>query len=129
MSETATLPQNVIDAFHLMWNGFPEPVMLTHKSFEVVAVNRACAARGFKPGFHCNKLGTPEQHKGCMAQKCVRSGEAQCKAIQMPDNEAVGFWLPVEGHPDFFLHFGVGTSLNYKTGEAVDIYKNASPQA
>ena len=46
MPESATLPQNVIDAFHLMWNGFPEPVMLTHKSFKVLAINRACAARG-----------------------------------------------------------------------------------
>ena len=40
----------------------------------------------------------------------------------LPDHDAVGFWLPVEGHPDFFIHFGVGTTLNYKTGEAVDMY-------
>ena len=46
MSEPVSLPRTVIDAFHLMWNGFPEPVMLTHKSFEVVAINRACEARG-----------------------------------------------------------------------------------
>ena len=122
MSEPVPLPQGVIDAFHLMWNGFPEPVMLTHKSFQVVAVNRACAARGMEPGFHCNKIGTPEQHKGCLSQKCVRTGEAQYVPIPLPDHEAVGFWLPVEGHPEFFIHFGVGTSLNYKTGEAVNMY-------
>ena len=124
MSESVTLPQNVIDAFHLMWNGFPEPVMLTHKSFKVMAINRACAAHGMEPGFHCNKLGGPERHKGCLAQQCVRSGETQYVPIPLPDREAVGFWLPIEGYPDFFLHLGVGTSLNYKTGETVNIYEN-----
>ena len=122
MSEPVTLPQNVIDAFHLMWNSFPEPVMLTHRSFQVMAINRACEARGMKPGFFCNRLGGPEQHKGCLAQKCVHTGETQYVSIPLPDHEAVGFWLPIEGYPDFYLHFGVGTSLNYKTGEPFDMY-------
>ena len=122
MSEPVTLPQNVIDAFHLMWNSFPEPVMLTHRSFQVMAINRACEARGMKPGFFCNRLGGPEQHNGCLAQKCVRTGETQYVSIPLPDHEAVGFWLPIEGYPDFYLHFGVGTSLNYKTGEPFDMY-------
>ena len=29
--------------------------------------------------------------------------------------------LAVEGHPDFFIHVTVGASLNYKTGEPVNI--------
>ena len=116
------LPQNVIDAFHLMWNGFPEPVTLTHKSFQVMAVNRAAVESGLQPGIFCNKIGKPEMHKGCKAQKCVRDGQSQYLAVQLPDHEAVGFWLAVEGHPDFFIHFTVGASLNYKTGEPVNIY-------
>ena len=122
MSAPVTLPQNVIDAFHLMWNGFPEPVMLTHKSFQVMAVNRAAAERGLQQGIFCNKIGTPEMHKGCRAQKCVREGKSQYLAMQLPDHEAVGFWLSVEGYPEFFIHLSVGASLNYTTGEPVNIY-------
>ena len=30
----------VISAFHLMWDNFPEPVMITQKSREMVAINK-----------------------------------------------------------------------------------------
>ena len=29
----------IIQAFHLMWGNFPEPVMITQKSREMIAVN------------------------------------------------------------------------------------------
>ncbi len=117
MFESVQLPQSVIDAFHLMWDGFPEPVQLNHKSRRIMAVNKAAAAMGLAPNLFCNKLGTPEQHRGCKANQCVATGQAQYVPIQKPGHEAVGFWLPVDGYPEFFIHFGVGVSMNYKTGE------------
>ena len=30
----------IIQAFHLMWGNFPEPVMITQKSREMIAVNK-----------------------------------------------------------------------------------------
>lgn len=35
--------QNVIDAFHMMWDNFPEPVMLIQKSRHIYAVNKKAA--------------------------------------------------------------------------------------
>lgn len=49
--------------------------------------------------------GEPEMHKGCKAQKCVRSGESQYMPVQLPDHKAV------EGSPDFFIHVTVDASL------------------
>ena len=57
MLESVQLPQSVIDAFHLMWDGFPEPVQLNHKSRRIMAVNKAAAAMGLAPNLFCNKLG------------------------------------------------------------------------
>ncbi len=47
----------VIEAFHLMWGGFPEPATLVHKSREVLAVNPACQKIGREKGMNCAKPG------------------------------------------------------------------------
>ena len=41
MSDKPNLPEKVTEAFHLMWGNFPEPVTLVHKSFCVMALNKA----------------------------------------------------------------------------------------
>ena len=119
METAVELPESVISAFHLMWDGFPEPVNIIHKSRKIMAVNRAGQAVGLTPGLFCSRLGSPKDHKGCLANKCVATGEPQYVAIAKETHEAVGFWLPIEGYPEFYIHFGVGTSLNYKTGKKV----------
>ena len=57
--------EEIIRAFHLMWDNFPEAVMITQKSREVVAVNKKAAEFGLKPGIKCSSIGKPENHKGC----------------------------------------------------------------
>ena len=65
----------IIQAFHLMWGNFPEAVMITQKSREIVAVNKVAEKFGLKPGIKCSSIGKPENHKGCQCNKAVDSGE------------------------------------------------------
>lgn len=43
--------QELIEAFHLMWDNFPEPVTLVHKSREVVAGTRQMLITGNQASF------------------------------------------------------------------------------
>ena len=38
--------EEIIRAFHLMWDGFPEPILLIRKSREIVAANKKAEAFG-----------------------------------------------------------------------------------
>ena len=110
------IDSKVIESFHLMYDDFPEPAMLIHKSREMLAVNKACKLLGVAPGMFCNKQGKPEVHKGCLADKALK---AQCAAWMKypapnrPDDSAIAFWLPVNGYPDIYVHFAVGNAKNY----------------
>ena len=42
--------EEIIRAFHLMWDNFPEAVTITQKSREIVAVNKKAAEFGLAPG-------------------------------------------------------------------------------
>ena len=113
-----TLPDSVIAAFHLMWGNFPEPASLVHKSREVMAVNKAHQKLGYlHPGMNCAKQGSPEAHKGCLANKTLKYGQA-AYTIMKPaaGKEIIAYWLPVDGYPDFFIHFCVGNTIDYRGG-------------
>jgi hypothetical protein len=123
MQTSPTLPEHVIEAFHLMWGNFPENVTLVHKSRHVMAINKAADAMGIvKPGMNCAQIGL-EPHKGCLADKALASGEVKYVHIPLPDGEATGFWIPLDGYPEFFLHFNVGLTMDYKTGNARDLFE------
>ena len=118
MQSAPYLPQDVVDAFHLMWGNFPESVSLVHKSRQVMAVNKAMERQGIvKPGMTCAQIGTPEAHKGCLANKALASGEAAFVHMPLPGRDGVGFWIPLDDYPDFFVHFSVGLTIDYKTGQ------------
>ncbi len=121
MQSTPSLPQEVIDAFHLMWGNFPERVSLVHKSRQVMAINKVMEKQGLvKPGMNCAKIGSPEAHKGCRANQALAGGEAAFVHMPLPDRDAVAFWIPLDGHPEFFVHFSVGLTINYKTGQRME---------
>ncbi len=121
METAPSLPQEVLNAFHLMWGNFPEGVSLVHKSKQVMAVNKAMEKMGVvRPGMNCAKVGSPEVHKGCLANKALASGEAAFVPLPLPGRDAVSFWIPLDGYPDFFLHFSVGLRIDYKTGQQIE---------
>lgn len=103
----------IVEAFQLMWGNFPEPVMLVHKSREILAVNKACSQAGGVVGIKCSSIGTPEQHKRCRANQALASQQATYVKSETNGKVVIGYWIPVEGNPDIYVHFGVGTTIDY----------------
>jgi len=50
---TEQIEKSLSEAFHLMYDGLPEPVQLCHKTYRVVAVNPAGETFGRSPGQVC----------------------------------------------------------------------------
>ena len=116
MARSIELDSAVIESFHRMYGHFPEPVTLVHKTRQIVAVNEAGRKAGREPGMICIKQGRPEDHRICKAARAVTEHRAQwVKAPHSldPGREFVAFWLPIDGCPDFYIHFSVGNRLDY----------------
>ena len=105
--------EEIIRAFHLMWDNFPEAVMITQKSREIVAVNKKAAEFGLAPGIRCSSIGKPENHKGCQCNQAVDTGEPQCCTYEGNFGKAYGYWIPIPEKPEWIIHFGVGYAFEY----------------
>ena len=115
MTEQEQIEKNLSEAFHLMYDGLPEPVQLCHKTYRVVAVNPAGAAFGRLPGHICAQ--------GCSSLKAGLCRQAQmrkagvttwCYAEKTEDApRMITFWIPVAGNPDYYVHFGIGVTIDY----------------
>ena len=104
----------IIQAFHLMWGNFPEAVMITQKSREIIAVNKAAEKFGLKPGIKCSSIGKPENHMGCQCNRAVDSGQPVFVTYEGNFGKAYGFWIPIEEKPEWVIHFGVGYAFEYE---------------
>jgi hypothetical protein len=109
------IDSKVIEAFHLMWDHFPEPATLVHKTREVIAVNPACQSIGRVQGMNCAKHGAPEAHRGCLANQALATQESVFKKGKFGEKEIITYWLPIDGYPEYFIHFGVGVTIDYDT--------------
>lgn len=105
--------EEIIRAFHLMWDNFPEAVMITQRSREIVAVNKKAAEFGLAPGIKCSSIGKPENHKGCMCNQAVDTGEPQICSYEGNFGKAYGYWIPISEKPEWVIHFGVGYAFEY----------------
>ena len=105
--------EEIIRAFHLMWDNFPEAVTITQKSREIVAVNKKAAEFGLQPGIKCSTIGKPENHRGCQCDKAVDTGEAQFCTYEGNFGKAYGYWIPIPEKPEWVIHFGVGYAFEY----------------
>ena len=103
----------LIEAFHVMWGNFPEPTTLVHKSRKILAVNKACRALGMEAGMNCAKFGPPESHRGCLANQALRSQQPAYRKVESGGKEIISYWLPVEGWPEIYVHFGIGVLVDY----------------
>ncbi|MDR3154622.1 MAG: hypothetical protein LBW85_10230 [Deltaproteobacteria bacterium] len=122
MKEDIHVDECLLKSFHLMWDHFPECVQLSHKSYQVVAVNPAAGAIGREVGMLCAKHGPTEAHRGCLAQKTLKHQMTTWAAAPPAQPGKVGsvtFWLPIDGYPDFFLHFAVGYVQDYTVPQAL----------
>ena len=105
--------EEIIRAFHLMWDNFPEAVTITQKSREIVAVNKKAAELGLAAGVKCSSIGKPEDHCGCQCNQAVDTGEAQFCTYEGAFGKAYGYWIPIPEKPEWVIHFGVGYAFDY----------------
>jgi hypothetical protein len=117
------IPQSELDAlekaFQLMWGNFPEAVQLTYKNREVIALNKASLKLGRSVGTKCSSRGAPEDHRGCLAGQAMRTQQPVFRKYKDGERGFISYWLPVDGHPDVFIHFAVGKAIDYDTQKSV----------
>ena len=106
--------EELIQAFHVMWNDFPEAVMIIKKDREIIAVNSKAADFGLKPGMKCSSVGSQEQHKGCLCNRAADSKQTVAITYQGPFGKAYGYWIPISERPEWIIHFGVGSTFAYE---------------
>lgn len=106
--------QSVIKAFHLMWDNFPESVMLINKDREIIASNKAGEERGRTAGIKCSSLLPATGHKGCKANEALKNHEYTYRKKKGDLGDVVSFWLPIDGYPDYLIHFSVGGTVKYE---------------
>ncbi|MDR1045114.1 MAG: hypothetical protein LBP33_08365 [Candidatus Adiutrix sp.] len=106
------LPQETVDAFHSMWDFFPEPVSLVHKSREVIAVNKV---HFYSPGVFCAKMGRGGPHVGCLANQALKEQKAVAVTAhsQVEKQQMITYWIPVKGHPEYYVHFSVRIKVDH----------------
>ncbi len=103
-----------IEAFHMMWDNFPHPVLLLKKSREIVAMNKCAQERGYLACGKCfERGGKTEIHAGCLANTALELGEPQRKVSYNKATNRItdGYWLPVPDEKDLYLHFAVYIDL------------------
>ena len=106
--------QKIIEAFHMMWDNFPEPVMLIQQNRQIYAVNRKAEELGINDAMKCTSIGTPEQHRSCLCNLAVKEKRTTCRIYEGMQGQAYGYWMPVAGAEEYILHFGVG---NFSTSD------------
>lgn len=109
LTENSQREAILIEAFHLMYDHYPESAMLILKDKTIMAVNPAAAAIGRIPGDPCTKLGSPDMHAGCLADRAMNEQKAMFKAKHLQNVDITLFWLPVCGYPGCYIHFVAGT--------------------
>ena len=108
---------SVVEAFHMMWDHFPQAVLLLKKSREIVAANKWAMEHGFLPGKKCYEVvGQNEVHAGCKANKALHSGEFERSTSfdRARGRVTDAYWLPIAGEKDLYLHFTVYVKLPEK---------------
>lgn len=105
----------IIRAFHAMWDNFPEPVTITQRSRDIIAVNKAAETYGVKPGIKCSSIGKPEDHRGCLCNKAIDTNRGIGVSYDGQFGRTYGFWIPVAERPEWIIHFSVGRTVDYET--------------
>jgi hypothetical protein len=108
--------QKIIEAFHLMWDFFPEPVRLIERNRTVLAVNRIAEKSGMQLGIKCSSIPPLASHKGCKADAALSAKEYQYSKWKGGLGDVITYWLPIDGCPDYYIHLSVGLRMNYEDG-------------
>ncbi|EKQ54387.1 MULTISPECIES: hypothetical protein [unclassified Clostridium] len=93
--------EKIIEAFYMMWDSFPGNARLIHKNRTVLAANKIARKSGFEIGTLCSKVGAPELHKDCKANKVLSTKNGQ--AVKSAEGK-IRYWLPVKDCDDVYVH-------------------------
>lgn len=94
----------LITAFHLMWDSFPGAARLIDKRHHVLASNTFAETNGLVEGQICAKMGPPESHRGCLKGAALTTRVGQ---VDRPAAGRVRGWLPLAGYDDVVVHFSL----------------------
>lgn len=104
----------IIKAFHLMWDNYPESAMLVDKQRNIIAANKIAPSTGRIVGQKCVLVEPLEQHKGCKAGEAWSKGVASYRKKTGKLGDVISFWVPIDGYPDYLVHFSVGSIKKYE---------------
>lgn len=124
--DQANRENQLVESFNLMWGKHPEPVMLIHRSFRILAVNESCQLRGGKAGVICCADNDCKPHPGCRAMLALKTNEAQVVSQEFEGKPITGYWVPVAGVPDYYIHFGNGINDHYNKAVIKKDYETCS---
>ncbi len=107
MSET-----DDVRAFDLMWECFPEPTLLVREDRTVVAANASARAWGRAEG------GSDAHGPARQAGVALRDRAATSRFSLDLGAPVTGYWLPLPGSLDLYVHFAIGVAdiLQSQTG-------------
>ncbi|SPF44983.1 conserved hypothetical protein [Syntrophobacter sp. SbD1] len=104
--------KSILDAFHIMWNKFPEPVLLIQKDRTVLAVNALAQTAGVQPGIKCftlNPEGAPDgKCRQCRANEALGQGVATRSEVTRNGKTLSTYWIPLDEPSDIYVHFTLG---------------------
>ena len=106
--EKTPVAQEILDAFHLMWDLHPSPAMLVRANREIVAVNTTGKELGIPAGAKCFSLaGRDRVCKHCQANAALADGKAKRCGIYSESYGGFvdGYWTPLAGAPGLYLHY------------------------
>ena len=102
MMQKHNIPEEVINAFHMMWDTYPIHARLIHKDRTVLAVNKAGEKMGMTVGVRCFEQSPSRDHSRCLANQALEENTAKYQvAVVVP---RMAFWIPVAGVPDVYVH-------------------------
>ena len=103
------LSDEVRSTFHLFWDNFPAAATLVYKDRTIVEINTAARELGYPVGMKCIDLGEKKHHAGCRANVALRdkTGVREVAYYDFLDKVIDGYWIPLAGQEDFYVHFGI----------------------
>jgi hypothetical protein len=102
--------QEIIESFRLMWDCFPHPVLLLHKSRTIVDANQAARNLGVAAGIKCRDISpSPENcRKHCQADKVLASKVSERIVSRQGNKLTATYWLSLNvPDDDLYLHFSM----------------------
>ena len=99
--------EELVRAFHMMWDNYPEVVRLIDRRFNIIAGNPAFYQIGGQDGVKCN-TGDPALHEGCQAMNALKTQETKTKSSEVEGVAWETYWIPVAGESDYYVHFTNG---------------------